>query len=225
MSVASPMTAVALLRHDFITDYPSDAARILERMPGQEVSEALKDLEAGESLAAWESMSPDVAMRALALLPSEGSTAILRSMDPGRAVPILALFDPESRDGLLELLPAEQADELRLLLTYPPDSAGFIMDAKVLLLRPETTVKEALARIRALRRRGVRVLFVVDPDNRLEGAVDVQDLATSGPQVTLDEIMHPVKAAVNAMASREEVAELLDQHQLTDLPGSTWTAA
>ncbi|MDZ7750673.1 MAG: magnesium transporter [Gammaproteobacteria bacterium] len=30
--------------------------------------------------------------------------------------------------------------------------------------------------------------------------------------------MRPVKAAVNVMASREEVVELLDQHRLTDVP-------
>ncbi len=218
MTKASSTTATALLRHDFIIDYPTDAARVLERMPEQDAAEILHELEASESMAAWESMSPDVAARALFRLPSEASTGILRSMDTGRAVSILALLDDGAREKILESLPQEQAEELRLLLSYPPDSAGFLMDAKVLLLRPETTVEESLERIRALRRRGMRVLFVVDSENRLEGLVDVQDLATSGPQVTLDEIMRPAKAAVNAMASREEVAELLDEHQLTDLP-------
>jgi magnesium transporter len=48
---------------------------------------------------------------------------------------------------------------------------GALMDPWVLLFRAETTVREALKRIRALDRRRMRMLFTVDSANRLVGLV------------------------------------------------------
>jgi magnesium transporter len=79
-------------------------------------------------------------------------------------------------------------------------------------------VREALARIRALHRRGVRMLFVADAENRLEGQVEIQDIATATATTQLGEIQRPVRAVVNAVAPRDEVVEILDRFRLTDLP-------
>ena len=92
------------------------------------------------------------------------------------------------------------------------------MDPRVMLLRGDTTVREALARIRSSRRRATRRLFVVDNMNRLEGQVDIQDVATASATTRLEEIQRPVRAVVNAVAPREEVVEIIEQYKLTDLP-------
>lgn len=215
--MTSPPT-MDLLRQDFVSGFPRHAAQTLERMPDEAVVEVLGGLDDADAIPTWELLSPDVAMRALAALPEERAAGLLEAMEPEQAVPLLALCDEEGRAAYLGAMAPEAAEELRLLLSYPVDSAGAMMDPKVLLLRPDTTVNEALSRVRQLRRRGIRVLFVVNADKALEGAVDVQDLATSSSTTTLDEIMRPVKAAVNVMASRDEVVELLDQHRLTDMP-------
>lgn len=80
---------------------------------------------------------------------------------------------PAEAGLILEGLPPEEsaAKELQALLAYPPDSAGNLMDPRVLTFRPETTVKEALARLRALRRRDVHDVFLVNGDGRLAGVV------------------------------------------------------
>jgi magnesium transporter len=88
----------------------------------------------------------------------------------------------------------------------------------VLLLRPETTVNEALARIRGLRRRGVHMLFIVNAENHLEGEVDIQDIATASGTTRIEEIQHPVRAVVDAISPREEVVDILERYRLTDLP-------
>jgi magnesium transporter len=131
---------------------------------------------------------------------------------------MLAMRDDEVRERFIKLLPEAEANELRSILAYPADSAGALMDPRVLLLRGETTVREALARIRSLRRRATRRLFIVDKDNRLEGQVDIQDVATATATTRLEEIQRPVQAVVNAVAPREEVVDILEQYKLTDLP-------
>lgn len=211
--------AVHILQRDLVENHPDDAVRLLERLPPDEIAQTLAGHPASVTAAVWERLSPDIGMRALDALPRPRAIEVLHHIEPNRAAALLSMRDPDTREeAYLSQLPAADAVELRAILAYPADSAGALMDPRVLLLRPDTTVREALSRIRALRRRGVRVLFIVDDDNRLEGQVDIQDLATASAGARLEEIQRPVRAAVNAIAPREEVVELLEQYQLTDLP-------
>lgn len=211
-------STMEMLRTDFMTGFPKEAAEILERMDPEEISELILTINDQEAIDLWEQLSPDVAMRTILKLPEDRAADILASMDSDSALAILTLIEPDQRSHYLDIIGGESAEDLSLMLSYPEDSAGGMMDPKVLLLRPANTVTEALDRVRQIKRRGVRVLFVVNDEKQLEGLVDVQDLATSSPQTRLDEIMRPFKATVNDMASRDEVIELMDQHRLTDLP-------
>jgi magnesium transporter len=210
--------AVHALHRDLIEDHPEDAVQLMERLPPAEVAEVLGRHPISVTVSVWEKLSPDIAVRAIETLSGNQASEVLRNMDPTRSAAMLSMRDAEAREAYLARLPQTDADELRAILTYPSDSAGALMDPRVLLLRGDTTVREALARIRALRRRGTRRLFVVDGDNRLQGQVDIQDVATATTTTRLDEIQRPVRAVVNAVAPREEVVEILDRFRLTDLP-------
>lgn len=210
--------AVHALQRDLVENHPDDAVLLLERQAPTEVAELLARHPITATLPVWERLSPDVGIRALEALPPTQAVEILRHMDPSRAAAMLAMRDVEAREKYLERLQDTEAQELRAILSYPMDSAGALMDPRILLLRADTTVREALARIRALRRRGTRRLFVVDADNHLEGQVDIQDIATATANTRLEEIQRPVRAVVNALAPREEVVDILEQYRLTDLP-------
>jgi len=210
--------AIHVLQRDLIEDHPDDAVQLLERLPPTEIADVLTRHPITLTTTVWERLSPDIGWRAIGALEESRATEVLRHMSAPRAAALLTMADPQSREAQLARLPETTADELRTILSYPADSAGSLMDPRVLLLRPDTTVNEALARIRALRRRGVRMLYVVNADNRLEGEVDIQDIATATGTTRLEEIQRPVRAVVDAIAPREEVVDLLDRYRLTDLP-------
>lgn len=210
--------AVRALQRDLVEDFPEDAVRLLERQSPGEVAEILSRFPASTSASVWERLSPDVGIRALEALTESQAHEVLRQIDPTRTAAMLAMRDEVTRDKFLALLPGTETEEIRSILAYPADSAGALMDPRVLLLRGETTVREALARIRSLHRRATRRLFVVDADNRLEGQVDIQDVATASATTRLEEIQRPVRAVVNAVAPREEVVDVIEQYKLTDLP-------
>lgn len=209
--------AVHILQRDLIENHPEDAIQLLERLSPQEVADILSQHPVTVTAPVWERLSPDIGMSAIDSLPKSQAIEVLRHIDPTRAVALLSMRDPEVREEYLTQLLQAEADELRELLSYPPDCAGALMDPRVLLFRAETTVREALARIRTLHRRGMRMLFVVDTDNHLKGQVDIQDLATATSSTRLEEIQS-VPATVNAVAPREEVVDILDRYRLTDLP-------
>jgi magnesium transporter len=210
--------AIHALQNDLLENHPVDAVQLLERLPPAEVADVLSRHPISLTASVWERLSPDIGMGAIDALPENRAVEVLRHIDPSRAAALLSMRDPELRERYLVRLPDAEAAELRAILAYPADSAGALMDPRLLQLRADTTVREALARIRTLRRRGMRVLFVVDSGNRLEGQVDIQDIATATAGTRLEEIQRPVQALVNAIAPREEVVDILDRYRLTDLP-------
>jgi magnesium transporter len=210
--------AIKVLQRDLVENHPDDAVQLLERLPPAEVASVLSRQPISVTVSVWERLSPDIGVRALDALPEPQVAEVLRSINLSRAAAMLSMHDPDAREKYLARLPQAHAGELRAILVYPADSAGALMDPRVLLLRADTTVQEALSRIRLLRRRGVRMLFVVDVDNRLQGQVDIQDVATASSTTRLDEIQRPVRAVVNAVAPREDVVDILERYRLTDLP-------
>ena len=210
--------AALLLQRDFIEHHLEDAVQFVEKLPARDIADLLSKHPLTITVPVWERLAPDIGMRAIGLLPEETAIRLLRALEPTRAVALLSTRDAEARETYLKQLPDADADELRAILAYPPDCAGALMDPRVLLFRPETTAREALARIRRLGRRRMRMLFIVDPENRLKGQVDIQDLATEKASTFLEEIQRPVQAVVNAVAPREEVVEVLERYRLTDLP-------
>jgi len=210
--------AIHVLQRDLIEDHPDDAVQLLERLPPADIAEVLTRHPLTLTATAWERLSPDIGWRAISTLDDPRATEVLRHISAPRAAALLTMADPQFREAQLARLPETTAHELRAILSYPADSAGSLMDPRVLLLRPDTTVHEALGRIRSLRRRGVRMLYVVNADNHLEGEVDIQDIATASGTTRLEEIQRPVRAVVDAIAPREEVVDMLDRYRLTDLP-------
>ena len=210
--------ATHILQRDFLEHHLDDALQLVEKLSVREIVDLLSQHPLSITTPVWERLSPDLGMRAIELLPQDEAVRVLRALDPTRVVALLTTRDELTREQYLAQMPAAEADELRAILAYPPDCAGALMDPRVLLFRADTTVREALARIRALGRRRMRMLFIADPDNRLEGQVDIQDLAMESASTRLEEIQRPVQAMVNAMAPRDEVVEILDRYRLTDLP-------
>lgn len=210
--------AVRALHHEFFKCCPGEAVVLLEKRPASEIARILEAYPLELTRPLWERLAPDLAALALGGLADTMRRALLSQMDPNRAAAILSVMSPEERELYLRHLGREVASRLREILDYPPDSAGAMMDTRVLLLRKETTVGEAMRRIRRLHRRGVRVVFVVDEDDRLQGVVDMQDLATASTKERLASLQRPALAQINASSPRAEVVKLLEEHRLTDLP-------
>jgi magnesium transporter len=86
------------------------------------------------------------------------------------------------------------------------------------VLRPETTVGEALEHLRQNRPRTLRSVFLIDEQLRLQAVVDLQDLALAPADSLLGALGRPVTVSVSAVDPRDLVVELLEQQHLEELP-------
>jgi len=144
---------------------------------------------------------------------------LLSETEPAQAASVLAQIEPEPRARLLGLLNAQIAAELQALLVYPPESAGRVMDPQVTPVRADGTVAEALTRLRSVRRKALRELYVVDFEGRLSGRLEIQELAVAEEDTPLRELTRPLQAVVRDMDPREDVATILQEHpMITALP-------
>ena len=208
-----------ILHRNFFHLYPAEAARQLQNLAPRDIATVLGAHPVRDTLRIWERLAPDVGGQVLGMTERGRTLDVLSLIEPNRAAQLLNnLGDEDRRQELLQALPPGAAVEIEQATTFPPDTAGALMDTQVVYCRPGMSVREALLRLRAHGRRGFRLVFLVDDDNRLLGMVEIQDLALSTAETKLNELMHAVPAHVEAMTSREDIVEEFEKHRVTDLP-------
>lgn len=216
--MSAELVAVALLNERFLTDYPFEAARALQALPTDASIAMLRLRSATARLRTWQALAPDRAADVLVALDPETARQLLIESDPQVGVAALAHVDSSRRDALLAALPEEAAADLRHVMHYPPGTAGYLMDPRIGALDAQLTVAEAIERLRGLRTRALRDLFVVDQQMQLVGQIEIEDLALTGRERPIREITRAVTTVVRDDDSAAVVAKRWRETPLTVLP-------
>lgn len=214
-AVVAPETALA---HEYARLHPGEVANELENGPAEEFVAFLSGASSDIAGLVFQNATPSAASRLLEHLPAPAAAALLVDLDPARGAALLAEVDPEVASATLGALPVGVAREIRELMLYPPETAGGLMSARVETFRPDATAGEILDDLRT--RPGGQVLDVVlvDPSAQVVGLVAIEDLATAGSSTPASDLVRRSPPSVDAMASRDEVLETLDQSKARTLP-------
>jgi magnesium transporter len=115
--------------------------------------------------------------------------------------------------------PAE-AEEIRRLSDFAPDSAGGIMTPEFVAVAADATADGAIAAIRSLvgQAETVDYVYVVDPDRHLIGVLSLYRLMLSPGRTPVTTLIAPTTVRVRASADREAAANLLTERNLLAIP-------
>ncbi len=203
----------------FVADYPKDAAAKLDQWERDEVARILADLPFESMVTVWEAMSANTGSEALRELTPITCRELAKRADIGKLSLLLSRMDAEDREAFLSNLEGTDASEIRAMMDFPIDTAGQLMDTRILTFRKNQTVADAVAALRKWRRqRDVSELRIVDDEKKLTGVVDIQDLALADGNQLLESLSRGVTAAVFPMDPREDVVEKLQKYGLEELP-------
>jgi magnesium transporter len=206
------------LTDTYLDRYPAEAARLLDVAPVHETASLLEREPAGRVVELMRHLSAETAAALLARLDDDAARRLLDALNPNRAAALLAILEADKRESRLALLTPSLRDELEALMAYPPDSAGHLMNPRVFSFPRGTRVRDAVRKLRTLRRRRVQDVFLVDEEGVLVGMVPLQWMVLAESGDRLDDLVQGPPPAVHALAPRDEVLEVLEQRRVATLP-------
>ncbi len=211
-------TAESILIARFCQEAPQSAANRLETLSTEDAVEILSQVPDSIAADVWAALSPYMAAQMVDLLPESAALAVIAAIDPGKAASILTVINTDKKSALLAGLETTLAREIGELMAYPIDSAGGLMDTRILLFNAEMTVADAQQILRARNLNlPIYELRIVDEEQRFVSVVQLNALALGDPSQTLESIASRVVAVVEPTASREEILEKMEEYGLEEL--------
>lgn len=198
----------------------ADAEAIFESLNASETS-ALFDLVGDEEFADLiERLDDEHAADVLEQIPASHAADVLEELDPDDATDIFSELEPEHSDVILVQMEPEEAQELRELLAYPPDSAGGLMTPAFVSIAPTLRADQAIAALRKVAETAetVNYVYVTDPEDHLLGVLSLHRLVLTNQESLVRDLMFTRPITVQVTADQEDAARLLTDNELLALP-------
>jgi Mg/Co/Ni transporter MgtE len=146
--LAMPDQGVAQLLEQFQGQRPVEVAEAIRELPDKRRYEVVKALDDERLADVLQELPEDEQVEVLRQLQTDRAADVLEAMDPDDAADLLGTMAPSDAEQFLRRMDPEDSEDVRRLLSHSPDTAGGLMTSEPVVLAPDTTVAEALARVR-----------------------------------------------------------------------------
>ena len=204
--------------------HPAEMAQAINRLPLSRRRVLARELEDDRFADLLEELSEDEQVELVEGLDPERLARVLDEMDADDAADLLGEFSATRQAELLHAMDPDEAEPVRRLLTYAPDTAGGLMTPEPVILAPTATVADALARVRdpLLPVPLAAAVFICrppleTPTGRYLGNVGIQRLLREMPSKPLGRCLDDDVDPVQVDISDREVAGELAAYDVVSL--------
>ena len=200
--------------------HPEDLADILEELSHEERIHIFSALDSEVAADALEATEPRVQREILASTSTERVAQIFTHLSPVQIADIIAILPHDDSEEFVKILKGDVASKVHQLLTQHDVSASTLAMHCFLGFPGDLTVEEAFTRFREEARRCdvTMYIYVVDSEQHLRGAIDINELLQADPKNTLERIMTRNVVTVAPTTMRGEVEALFLKYHFRAIP-------
>ena len=232
--VAEALEDWTQLRELLETDAPQGAIeQFLDTLPASEVLPAVFHLTTDEQRKLLAAISAERAAHIVEELPEGFAADLMERMPVADVAPIVGEMASDDRvdvmgelsgldaAAILEQLDVEDADEIRRLSSYAPDTAGGLMMTEFASFPMTTTIRDVLASLTDSEAEyeflTVHYVYVVVKRYKLKGVIRIRDLIFTDWDQTIGSIAAPA-TTVGADATLDELEDFFEEHDFAAVP-------
>ncbi len=205
--------------------HKADAAEAIQSLPDERRAELTAALDAGRLADVLEELPEQDQVEIIGRLETEDAVAVLEEMETDDEIDLLKQMSSADREALLAEMPEQQVTQLRSLLSYREDTAGGMMTPEAIILGPDISVAEAIARLRDAQlppaltvRTFVTEAPTAAPTGRYLGTATLPRLLREPPTHRVGDCLETPVPTLAPSTSDSDVAALLARYDLLAVP-------
>lgn len=208
------------VKQEVNTLHPADIAELIGLLDPQKQVMLFRLLKKDLAIAVFEQLDFEHQENLLRHFTDEKVAEILNQMSPDDRMELFDELPAKVVKKLLNLLEPTQRDIAASMLGYPENSAGRIMNPRVVDLKEYYTVEQALKRFRRLNppEELSYTAYVTDAERHLLGWVSLRDLVLADPESRIGDIMNREVIFVSTDDDQEKVAQIIQKYDLLAVP-------